>query len=336
PRPSVRTSRGGRVPLVIDERLAADLEALARGRGLPLFVVLLSALATLLHRYSGQCDLSIGSAVANRTRLETEGMIGFFANTLVLRASLEGDPPCEELLERMRQVTAEAWAHQDVPFEMLVEELHPQRDPGFSPLFQVMLSMTSALLGPLQLPGLTATPLEREAGEDGAAKFDLTFDLAQLQDTAGLRGSLEYSRDLFDLATARRIGTHFEILLRAVAGDPSRRVSELELLALAERQQLLVEWRDAAGPRVPEAPVHRLFARQAERRPDAVAVVGGDAHLSYGGLARRAGRLSRRLRGLGVGPDVPVALCAGRSPELIAGILGILGAGGAYVPLDPG
>ncbi len=338
PHPAVWTSRGGRVPLLIDERLSADLEALARSRGLSLFVVLLSAVATLLHRYSGQSDLSIGTPVANRTRLETEDLIGFFANTLVLRAPLDGDPPYEELLERLRQVTAEAWAHQDVPFEMLVEELQPQRDLGGSPLFQVMLSMSSALLGPLQLPGLTATLLGREAGDGAAAKFDLTFDLAHLPgDSVGLRGSLEYSRDLFDPATARRIATHFERLLRAVVEEPSRRLSDLRLMDSAEERMLVVDPNpglDRAGRTwAHSATVHDLFRQQAARRPGKVAAVGPQGEMTYRELDERSTALAGSI---GAGAlDRRIGLLADPDPQVLAGMLGILKAGCGFVPIDP-
>jgi amino acid adenylation domain-containing protein len=334
PRPPVQTFGGRSLSLWLEPELAGRLSALALETGTTLFMVLLAGFETLLGIYSGAEDLALGTPIAGRNRAELEGLIGFFVNSLVLRADLSGDPSFVDLLGQVREDTLSGYTHQDLPFEKLVEELQPERSRAHSPIFQVMFALQNVPMGGgSELPGLTMRPL---AGSETAAKYDLTLSLAE--GDGGIGGSLEYNVDLFDAPTMVRLLDHLRALLEGVAADPGARLSALPLLGAAERQQLLREWSDAA-PVVSEggvaAPVHELFAAEAARRPDAVALVSGHQVLTYGELARRSSRIARRLADLGVGPGMLVGLCAERSPELVLGVLAILAAGGAYLPLDP-
>ncbi len=297
-------------------------------------MTVLAGLQALLGRYSGAEDLAVGSPIANRNRLETEGLIGMFVNTLVLRGRLAGDPTFAELIARVSEATLAAYAHQDVPFEKLVEELEPERDLARNPLFQVLFVLQNAPMPALELPGLLLTPL---ATEGESAKFDLTLALAEAPtgENGGLAGAMEHSADLFDGATVRRLLGHLEILLRSAAADPSLRLSELPLLPPAERDQLLLEWNATSVARPAEALLHELFEVQVAARPEAVALIWNQQRISYRELDTRAERLAARLSTAGVGPEVRVGLLANRAPELVVGALGILKAGGAYVPLDP-
>ncbi|MEA2690922.1 MAG: hypothetical protein QOJ16_309, partial [Acidobacteriota bacterium] len=333
PRPAARSGRGDEVPLTLPPWLGETLGRLGREHGATLFMVLLAGWDALLCRYTGQRDLLVGSPVANRTRLEVEGLIGFFVNTLVLRAELATGSTFRDLLGRVRATTLGDLAHQDLPFERLVEELAVERDTSRTPLVQVVFSLENAPRLAFDLPGLAlaARPIEVET-----SKFDLTLTLAQGEGEAegGLTGRLRYSRDLFDATTLERLAGHLGVLLGAAAADPELPLAALPLLTAAERHQLGIEWNDLAVS-YPEGDfVHRLFAAWAARTPDAVAVVGEETLLSYGELKGRADRLSRYLRHLGVGPEALVGISARRSAEMVVGLLGILGAGGAYLPLD--
>jgi natural product biosynthesis luciferase-like monooxygenase protein/amino acid adenylation domain-containing protein/FkbM family methyltransferase len=330
PRPAVQSHRGAALDFTVEAGLAADLRDLGRRHGATLFMVLLAAFQEVLHRYSGQEDVSVGTPVANRHWPEVEGLIGFFVNTLVLRTDLSGDPSFPELLVRVRQLTLEAYSHQHVPFEKLVEELQPARDLSHSPLFQVLLILQNVPEGAVSLPGLAATPLQ---ADNGTAKFDLTL---ALEDTGGaLAGALEYATDLFLPATAARLGDHFLSLLEGLAADPDRLLSELPLLRAAERRQILEEWNATAGE-IPEgACIHHLVAQQAARTPEARALAFAGQELTYRELDERANRLAHRLRRLGVGPEARVGIHLERSLEMVVAILAVLKAGGAYVPLDP-
>ncbi|MDQ3942480.1 MAG: condensation domain-containing protein, partial [Actinomycetota bacterium] len=331
PRPAVQTHRGARQELMLPGPLTEALKDLSRREGATLFMVLLAAFQALLARYSGQEDIAVGTPIAGRNRAETEGLIGFFVNTLVLRTDLSGDPTFRELLGRVRETTLEAYAHQDLPFEKLVEELEPQRDLSRTPLFQVMFALQNV---PQQDPELADLTLSRLRVESGTAKFDLT--LSMIEEAKGLKGSLEYNTDLFEAATIERMLGHFRTLLEGIMTEPERRISELPLLTEAERHQLLVEWNDTQTDYPKDQCVHVLFETQAERTPDAVAVVFEDQRLTYRELNRRSNQLARHLRKLGVGrPEVSVGICVERSVEMVVGLLGILKAGGAYVPLDP-
>jgi amino acid adenylation domain-containing protein len=329
PRPPVETSRGASFVTPLPPALAAGVQALSRQQGATLFMVLLSAFAALLERYTGEQDLLFGTPVASRGRKEVEGLIGFFVNTLVLRADLAGDPGFDTLVARVREMALAAYAHQDLPFERLVEELQPQRSLARSPLFQVSFSLGVEEVVRELAPGLPLSPL---AIENRTAKFDLTLGI-DVQDEA-LLATFEYRTDLFDHATAVRWAGHFAQLLTAVAASPEAPLSRVDLLSAAERQQLALEWNDrertASG-----AFVHQLVAEHARRAPAAPAVVAGERRLSYGELDRRAARLARTLRALGCSPEVRVGVCVERSPELAIAALAVLKAGGAFVLLDP-
>jgi amino acid adenylation domain-containing protein len=331
PVPAVRSHRGGTLALVVAPRLAGAVRELARRRSATPFMLLLAAFQAWLGRLSGRDDLAVGSPIANRTRSEIEGLVGFFVNTVVLRAELAGDPPFVEHLERARDRALEAYAHQDVPFERLVEELAPERDLAHSPLFQVLFILQNAPFARVELPGIE---LRAEAVETGTAKFDLTLALAE--DGDALAGTLEYDRDLFDGATARRFARSWLALLEAAVAAPERPVSRLALLAPAEHQQALVEWNgpELGAPRGGTT-LHARVLASAREAPDAVAVAGRTETLSYGELDRRSASLAARLRPLGVAREARVGVCLERTPRLLVALLGVLRAGGAYVPLDP-
>jgi len=329
-RPPVQTFRGATATFCLAPDLAAGLKALGRRCGATPFMTLLAAFKALLGRYSGADDVAVGSVIANRNLGAIEGLIGFFVNTLVLRTDLAGDPPFEELVRRVRDVTLEAYAHQDLPFDRLVELLQPARDPSRSPLFQALFVLQNAPAAAAELPGLKMTWTEVDTG---TAKFDLTVQMWDAPD--GLSAAVEYNTDLYDAATIERMIGHFQVLLLGIVSAPHKRLSELPLLTAEERQQLLYGWNATATDYPRAACVHELFAAEAAKTPAAVAVAFQGESLTYGQLNARANQLARHLRALGVGPEVPVGLCAERSLELIIGMLGILKAGGAYVPLDP-
>lgn len=331
PRPSVQSYRGATRSLALGESLTARLRALSRAEGVTLFMLLLAAFQALLHRYTGQDDFIVGTPVANRNRSELEEMIGLFANTLALRADLSGSPTFRNLLHRVRETTLGALAHQDLPFEKLVEELQPARDLSRTPLFQVMFALQQAPLQGIEFPDLDFCLLEPEST---IAKFDLTLSIDETE--FNLKVNLEYNTDLFDEQTTVRMLDHFETLLRHAAEAPEQLVSRLPLLTNAERQQLLREWNDTHITYPHQATcLHHLFELQVERTPLAVAIIDEDKELTYDELNRRANQLAHYLRELGVGPEVLVGLRMERSIELVIGILGILKAGGAYLPLDP-
>ncbi|HYL05635.1 MAG TPA: condensation domain-containing protein, partial [Thermoanaerobaculia bacterium] len=328
PRPAVQSYRGATRPLRLPAALTAQAQALARRQGATQFMVLLAAFQALLARTGRQEDFAVGTPIAGRNHVEIEGLIGFFVNTLVLRADLGGRPTFRTLLGRVRETALAAYMHQEVPFEKLVEELAPERNLGHPPLFQVLFVLQNALGERLGTRDLRLRPLAVAAT---TAKFDLTFTLVPRD--GELAGGIEYATDLFDAATIDRLAARFERLLAAAGGMPDAPFLELPLLSRAERGQLLVEWNDTAAP-APRG-IHELFAVQARAKPEAVAVVCGSEALTYAGLDARASRLARRLRRLGVGPDVLVGLLVERSLDMIVGTLGVLQAGGAYVPLDP-
>ncbi|HYY43190.1 MAG TPA: amino acid adenylation domain-containing protein, partial [Pyrinomonadaceae bacterium] len=329
PRPKLQTFRGAALALELPRDLTDELKSLSRREGVTLFMTLLAAWQTLLARYSGQTDILIGSPIANRRRSEIENLIGFFANTLVLRTDLSGDPTFSELLARVREVCLGAYAHQDVPFEMLVEELQPERSLAHTPLFQVLLVLQNAPGAELSLPGLKLTPL---LPQSGTSKFDLMMFLEESD--AGLGGVFEYNTDLFDEATIKRLLQHFEQLLRATVAAPRTRISALPLMAEAEARRLLVEWNDTATEFPRDLCIHELVEQQAAATPEAVAAIFGDERLTYAELNARANQLAHTLRAHGVGPEEVVGLLVTRSLAMLVGVLGVLKAGGAYLPLD--
>ncbi|AUB35489.1 Non-ribosomal peptide synthetase component F [Nostoc flagelliforme CCNUN1] len=330
PRPAVQSFRGGQQSFTLAPDLTSALNQLSRQQGVTLFMTLLAAFDTLLYRYTGQADILVGSPIANRNHSEIEGLIGFFVNTLVLRTDMSGDPSFGELLTRVREMTLAAYAHQDLPFELLVEALQPERNLSHTPLFQVMFVLDNTPMSEMALPGLTLSPL---AIENFTAAFDLTLSVEQTAD--GLLGSWHYNSDLFDAATINRMTGHLQTLLAGIVAHPEQPISQIPLLTASEQQQLLLEWNDTHTEYPQHQCIHQLFEEQVERTPDAVAVVFEDQQLTYRELNARANQLAHYLRTLGVKPEVLVAICVERSLEMVVGLLGILKAGGAYIPLDP-
>lgn len=329
PRPPVQSHRGATQYLQLPHRLSQELESLSQQQGVTLFITLLTAFQTLLYRYTGQEDIAVGSPIANRNRREIEGLIGFFVNTLVLRTNLSGNPTFWELLQRVREMALGAYAHQDLPFERLVEELQPQRDLSHMPLFQVMFALQSAPTPALELPGLKVSFLEVE---NKTAKFDLTLHIENSEQ--GLKGSLEYNTDLFNAATITRMLEHFQLLLEGIVAAPEQQLSDLPLLSASELHQLLVTWNEqAAYPK--NLCIQQLFEAQVAQTPEAVAIVFPDQQLTYHELNSRSNKIAHHLLSLGVSPDVLVGICCDRSVEMVVGLLGILKAGAAYLPLDP-
>jgi amino acid adenylation domain-containing protein len=330
PRPVMQTYRGARQWQVLPKRLAHELQALSQREGSTLFMTLLAAFTTLLSRYTGQEDILVGCPVANRNSGELEGLIGCFVNTLGLRTDLSGDPSFRELLRRVREFTLGAYAHQDLPFEKLVEALQPERDLNRHPLFQVMFVLQNTPMPVLKLPTLTLNPLEIEKG---TAKFALTLFMTESDE--GLVGLWEYKTDLFEPATITRMLGHFQTLLEGIVAQPGQSISTLPLLTEHERHQLLVEWNNTQADYPKDSCLQQLFEAQVERTPDAIAVVRDDVRLTYRELNVRANRIAQFLMGHGVGPDVVVALLAERGVDFLAAMLGVFKAGGAYLPLDP-
>jgi amino acid adenylation domain-containing protein len=330
PRPAAQSYRGARRSIVMPKALAKALEALSRQKGATLFMTLLAAFQTLLCRYTGQKDIAVGTPIANRSRIEFEGLIGFFLNTLVLRTDLSGDPSFEDLVDRVREMTLDAYTHQDLPFEKLVEELQPERDLNRNPLFQVLFVLHNNPPIDPKFSGLALSPVQVEAE---TAKFDLSLFITPAEE--GLLGTLAYSTDLFDGDTVARMMVHFQTLLEGIAANPRRRLSNLPLLGKSDLDRLLVDWNNAKTDYADGNCVHDLFEAQVQRTPHEIAALFGDEQLTYQELDQRAGRLARRLRSLGVGPEVRVGLCMERSLQAMIGLLAVLKAGGAYVPLDP-
>ncbi len=328
PRPTVQTFRGAKRFLSIPGNLCEALKALGRREGCTLFMTMLAALQTLFYRYTGQPDIVVSSPMANRNRPEIEGLIGFFLNMIVLRTDLSGNPGFHELLGRVRDVTLGAYANQDIPFGKLVEELQPERDMSRNPLFQVILQFSP--METLELPGLSVSPLEFDSG---TAQFDLAVHLYEGEEE--IRGHFEYNTDLFDSSTINRMVKHFLTLLEGIVSNPKQSISDLPLLSEAERYQLLVEWNKTRVDYPRDQLIHQLFEAQAEKTPDAVAIVFEDRQLTYSELNQRANRLANYLQSTGVGPEVLVGIVLERSLEMVIALFGILKAGGAYLPVDP-
>ncbi|MRH02765.1 AMP-binding protein, partial [Xanthomonas sontii] len=331
PRPAVQRYRGARMAVRVPQSLSVQLQQLSQRHGTTLFMTLLASWSVLLGRLSGQHQVVIGSPVANRQRAEIEPLIGFFANTLALRVDLDGEPSVAALLAQVRARLLGAYAHQDLPFEQVVEAVQPVRSLSHSPVFQAMLSLNNTPgEGPLQLPGLRLAALETGTP---SAQFDLSLALSETPD--GLVGGLVYAADLFEPARMERLLGQWQTLLAAMVSDDTQAVSRLPLLSPDEREQVVHRF-NATRMDVPQdTPIHALFQAQASRQPQALALECGDQQLSYGALNTRANQLAHRLIALGVRPDTRVAICLPRSVEMVVGILAILKAGGAYVPLDP-
>ncbi|MEW5930904.1 MAG: amino acid adenylation domain-containing protein, partial [Gemmatimonadota bacterium] len=337
--PTDRPRRAGQSPLAashpfaLSSELSQRLRELARREGATLFMTLLAGWQALLSRYSGQDDVVVGTPIAGRNRRETEGLIGFFVNTLALRARLAADPTWSGLLEQVREETLGAYDHQDLPFERLVEELGVERSLTHTPVFQTMFTLNLFGGGSGEKLELGELGPERFGGGGGVAKFDLDLVFSDGGETLG--AGLLYRRALFEAATIARMAGHLQTVLEALAADPARHLSELSLLRGEERAQVLEAWNDTAAAYPRERCIHELFAEQAARTPDAPAVVLGDQALTYVELERGANRLAHHLRRLGVGPEVRVGLLVERSTDLLVALLGVLKAGGAYIPLDP-
>jgi amino acid adenylation domain-containing protein len=328
-RPAVQTHLGAVQRFTVDSELNTRLRRLARKEGATLFMVLLAAFEALLFRYTGQKDLVVGTPVAGRTRAEVEGLIGFFVNTLALRTQLHGRESFSTLVNKAREVCLGAYAHQDLPFERLVEELQPERDSTRTPLFQVMFTMREETPAELHLPGLSVSTV---ALDNGTAKFDLT--LTMLENGTELGGKLEFNTDLFEHSTIARLIRHFSALLKSAVDNPQEPIATLPFMEEAERRQLVAEWNDTTTIYPRQRCIHELFTLAAQRRPDEVALISDTQRLTYRELNQRANQLAHYLRKRGVGPETLVGISIERSVEMIVGLLGILKAGGAYVPLD--
>ncbi|WP_009631985.1 non-ribosomal peptide synthetase [Synechocystis sp. PCC 7509] len=340
PRKGVQSYKGATQNISLSPALSAGLKTLSKQTGSTLFMTMLAAFQVLLSRYTGQEDIVVGSAIANRNRAELEPLIGFFVNSLVLRTDLSNNPTFRELLGRVREKTIEAYDRQDLPFEKLVEELHPERDLSRNPLFQVVFALQNAPMQPLELPGITLNPLQFEVT---TTRFDLelhlweqSYGLSGLweEKSEGISGFLAYNTDLFDKNTISQFLAHFQTLLTAIVANPDIPIADLPLLSDAESHQLLEEWNQTSCS-YSDKLFHQLFEEQAEKSPNAIALVFDNQTLTYQQLNHRANQLAHYLQELGIKPESLVGICVEKSLEMIVGILGIFKAGGAYVPIDP-
>ncbi|MEO6863063.1 MAG: condensation domain-containing protein, partial [Microcoleus sp.] len=344
PAPALQSYRGKTQYLELPKKLQDALLALSKREGATLFMTLLAAFQTLLYRYSQQTDIVIGSPIANRNLSEIEALIGFFVNTLVLRTDCSENPTFRDFLGRVREVTLGAYAHQDLPFEKLVEELHPERSLNRHPLFQVVFGLQNAPVDELELPELKLSSFYLETQ---TTRFDLELHLWEAadkfrsrygehwQDSQGLRGVAVYNPDLFDEVTIARMLKHFKTLLESIVANPEQGIANLPLLSEDEVNQLLIEWNDTRTDYPQNKCIHQLFEEQVDQHSEDVAVSFDSQHLTYRELNSKANQLARYLQKLGVGAEVLVGLCADRSIDLIVGMLAVLKAGGAYLPLDP-
>ncbi len=330
PRPAVQTSNGSKQSFQLSGELTKALQDLSRKERATIFMTMLAAFQCMLHRYTGQNDIVIGTPIANRNHYETDGLIGFFLNTLVIRADTSGNPAFRKLLIKVRKVLLDAYTHQDLPFEKLVEELETKRDLSRNPLFQVLFTLQNVTDLNLELSGLSVSRMEVESKR---TRFDLEVHLQE--GAEGLKGTFIYNTNLFEAATIERMAGHYEKLLEGIAADPDQKLSDLPLLTDAEKHQLLVEWNETSTDYPENNCIHELFEKQAKMHAEAAAAVFKDQKLTYNELNRKANQLAHYLRKQGVGPDVPVGICIERSLEMVISVLGILKAGGAYVPLDP-
>jgi amino acid adenylation domain-containing protein len=344
PRPPFQRYRGASLPFALPAELTRALYELSKREGVTMYVIFLATLQVLLYRYSGQEDILVGTPAGGRTRADFEGLVGYFISPIVLRANLAGNPTFKALLQQVRATVRAGLVHQDFPFPLLVEQLHPQRDPSYSPIFQVVLDWQTQrpcddlasdrrwaeMDGADAAAELELAPLDR-AQQEG--QFDLLFDVFDIDES--ISGALRYDTDLFDAPTISRMLGHFQTLLQSITANPDQSVALLPILTETERQLMLVEWNDTEKEYPRDRCVHELFERQAELTPDAVALKFEERRVTYRELNRRSNQLAHYLRTLGVGPEVLVGLCVERSPDMVVGILGILKAGGAYVPLDP-
>ncbi|MEH1807642.1 amino acid adenylation domain-containing protein [Nostoc sp.] len=325
-----QTFKGAQGKLVLSQTLTKKLKNLSRNSGVTLFMTLLTAFKTLLYRYTGQTDIVVGSPIASRNRAEVESLIGFFVNVLVLRTDLSGDLSFQELLAQVKSTALEAYIHQDLPFEKLVEEIQPNRDLSYNPLFQVMFVLQNV---PISNPRLSDVSVTCQEGYNGTSKFDLTLFMED--DEQGLVATCEYNTDLFNADTIARMLLHFQTLLESIVSNPEQRISDLQLLTPSEVQQLLVEWNNTETNYPQDKCIHQLFEAQVEKTPSNIAVIFENQKLTYQELNEQANQLAHYLQKLEVKPEVIVGVCMKRSPEMLIALLAILKAGGAYLPLDP-
>lgn len=335
PRPPLQSYAGATEVVRAGDALRRQLAVLGRESGSTLFMTLLAGFAVLLRRYTGQDDFIVGTPIANRNRPEVEGLVGFFANTLPLRCDLAGDPDFRTLLRRVQGVTVEAYENQDIPFEKIVEEMNVHRDLSRNPLVQVVFVLQNAPLhaSGSSTAGLKGLAIEPVPFETGTVRLDMEVHV--WEDRDGMKIEFVYNTALFEAASIARMAANYLTVLEAAVADPARRVSELPLLAPAERDLLLSAWNDTARDYTRNRCIHQFVADHAALTPDAVALACEGEYLTYAQLNRRANQLAHRLKRMGVGPDVPVAICVERSLEMVVGLLGILKTGGAYVPIDP-
>jgi amino acid adenylation domain-containing protein len=329
-RPTVQTYRGASHSLILARAEFDSIKELGRREGATLFMTLLAAFNTLLHRYTRQNDIYVGTAIANRPRKETEGLIGLFVNTLVLRTDLSGNPSFLEVLRRTREVAEEAYANQDIPFEKIIEELQPNRDLSHAPLFQVALTLQNHISSKVNLPGLALEALEID---NATAKYDMTLVATDNEGTLSLR--VEYNVDLFKASTINQMLEHLRILLKNIIASPAQQISDVEIMTDAERYQILHGWNDTYVDYSDNTSVNELVALQSARTPDATALTYGLEHMTYKELNKRANQLAHYLQSLGVYTETVVAICEYRSLEMVIEILATLKAGAAYLPLNP-
>jgi amino acid adenylation domain-containing protein len=330
PRPTIQTLHGGRIVRTFPPVLVERLKGLGRKEGVTFFMLLLAAFQVLLHRYTGEDDVIVGSPTANRSRAELENLIGFFVNNLVLRTDVSGNPTVRELLARTREVALKAYAHQDVPFDVLVEALRPRRELDHSPLFQILFTLQNLPVMEIELPGVTLSPIDLETG---TARFDLAVDIVERPD--GLKIYFEYNSDVVDRSTMERLPDHFRMLLEAFVNTPDARIADLPMLTETERGQIVEAWNRTRAAYPNDKCIHALFEEQVQRTPESAAVVFEGMRLTYRELNERANRLARHLQKLGVRPDSLVGVWVERSLDMVVALFGVLKAGGAYVPLDP-
>ncbi|MEH2233861.1 MAG: amino acid adenylation domain-containing protein [Nostoc sp.] len=343
PRPAIQSYQGATQFLELPLKLIDALEKLSQQEGVTLFMTLLAAFQTLLYRYTHQEDIAVGSPIANRNRSEIEGIIGFFVNSLVLRSNLSGNPTFRELLGRVREVTLGAYSHQDLPFEKLVEELHPERNLSHHPLFQVVFGFQNAPMSALELPGLVPSFMNIDLKK---TRFDLELHLWKCSEdfrslwggnweySEGFRGVIVYNTDLFDKATISRMVEHFKNLLLAIVVNPEERIANLPLLSKAELHQVLAKWNNTQADYPQDKCIHQLFEEKVQQYPDSIAVNFANEQLTYQELNTRSNKLAHHLQKIGVCSEVLVGICISQSIEMIVGLLGILKTGGTYVPLD--
>ena len=329
-RPVIQTFTGAYHTSAVGKELTESLKELSRRERVTLFMTLLAAFQTMLYRYANQDDILIGTPIANRTSTETEGLIGLFVNMLVMRTDLSGNPTFRELLGRVREIALDAFAHQDLPFDKLVEELQPERSLSHTPMFQALFALQNV---PKTTWKLSSLELQEFSYPKRTSKLDLSLYVGERAN--GLALSFEYSTDLFHAATIEGMAGHFQTLLEGIVANPEQRIAELPLLSAQERSQLLIEWNDTEVDYRNDKCIHTLFEEQVEKTRDKVALISETGQLTYGELNQRANQLAHHLKRRGVGPEVLVGICVERSLEMVVGLLAILKAGGAYVPLDP-